>query len=125
MTCTEDIGASATRSVTRIRQVVSLAVALVINWRLHFGALGSTEQLKESLRQISPISPSGRWRRGKAIHSLPMGAKGARAASGRSGPRLVGTGRPSVRRQRQERSAGSGKRRSAWGFAVVGAGVGS
>ncbi|MDT0549301.1 hypothetical protein RND15_42515 [Streptomyces sp. DSM 41529] len=42
---------------------------LGINWRLHFGALGSAEELKESLRQISPISPSGRWRRGKAIHS--------------------------------------------------------
>ncbi|MFD5470984.1 hypothetical protein [Streptomyces sp. NPDC127105] len=44
-------------------------MALGINWRLHFGALGSTEEPKESLRQISPISPSGRWRRGKAIHS--------------------------------------------------------
>ncbi|BCK66880.1 hypothetical protein Srufu_008330 [Streptomyces libani subsp. rufus] len=50
-----------------------------INWRLHCGALGSAEELKESLRQISPISPSGRWRRGKAIHSSCISKSAAEA----------------------------------------------
>lgn len=52
-----------------VRQVVSLVMLLGINWTSHFGTLGSAEGPKESLRQISPISPSGRCWRGKAIHS--------------------------------------------------------